>query len=98
MDFETAVRSQLPILTIVLNNGLMGGYTEWMPDAVSRYGSDRMGGRYADVATALGGHGERVAGPAELRPALERCIAAVAAGQAALCEVATHEENAMALA
>ena len=34
MDFETAVRSQLPILTIVLNNGLMGGYTQWMPDAV----------------------------------------------------------------
>ena len=29
--------------------------------------------------------------------ALERCIASVAAGRAALCEVATHEENAMAL-
>jgi thiamine pyrophosphate-dependent acetolactate synthase large subunit-like protein len=97
MDFETAVRSELPILTIVLNNGLMGGYTEWMPDAVERYASDRLGGRYADVATALGGHAERVDRPAELRPALERCIASVAAGQAALCEVATHEENAMAL-
>ncbi|MDP9259979.1 MAG: thiamine pyrophosphate-requiring protein, partial [Actinomycetota bacterium] len=55
MDFETAVRSRLPILTIVLNNGLMGGYTQWMPDAVSRYGADRLTGRYADVATALGG-------------------------------------------
>ena len=98
MDFETAVRSGLPILTIVLNNGLMGGYTEWMPDAVARYGSDRMGGRYADIATALGGHAERVDRPADLRSALERCIAAVGAGQAALCEVATHEENAMALA
>ena len=98
MDFETAVRSELPILTIVLNNGLMGGYVQWMPDAVSRYASDRLGGRYADIATALGGHGERVERPAELRPALERCIASVADGQAALCEVATHEENAMALA
>jgi thiamine pyrophosphate-dependent acetolactate synthase large subunit-like protein len=96
MDFETAVRSRLPILTIVLNNGLMGGYTEWMPDAVSRYGADRLTGRYADVATALGGHAERVERPSELRPALERCIASVAAGQAALCEVATHEEPAMA--
>jgi uncharacterized protein len=75
----------------------MGGYTEWMPDAVARYASDRLGGRYADVATALGGHGERVDRPAELRSALERCIASVAAGRAALCEVATHEENAMAL-
>ena len=44
MDFETAVRSKLPILTIVLNNGLMGGYTQWMPDAVARYASDRLGG------------------------------------------------------
>ena len=34
--------------------------------------------------------------PDELRAALERCIASVAAGQAALCEVATHEEPAMA--
>jgi thiamine pyrophosphate-dependent acetolactate synthase large subunit-like protein len=96
MDFETAVRSRLPILTIVLNNGLMGGYTQWMPDAVSRYGADRLGGRYADVARALGGHAERVDRPDELRAALERCIASVAAGQAALCEVATHEESAMA--
>jgi thiamine pyrophosphate-dependent acetolactate synthase large subunit-like protein len=96
MDFETAVRSRLPILTIVLNNGLMGGYTEWMPDAVSRYGADRLTGRYADIAAALGGHAERVERPSELRPALERCIASVAAGQAALCEVATHEEPAMA--
>jgi thiamine pyrophosphate-dependent acetolactate synthase large subunit-like protein len=96
MDFETAVRSRLPILTIVLNNGLMGGYTEWMPDAVSRYAADRLGGRYADIARALGGHAERVERPAELRAALERCIASVAAGQAALCEVATHEEPTMA--
>jgi len=96
MDFETAVRSRLPVLTIVLNNGLMGGYTQWMPDAVSRYGADRMGGRYADVARALGGHAERVERPDALRAALERCIASVAAGQAALCEVATHEESAMA--
>jgi acetolactate synthase I/II/III large subunit len=96
MDFETAVRSKLPILTIVLNNGLMGGYTEWMPDAVERYGSDRLTGRYADVARALGGHAERVDRPADLRAALERCIKSVEAGQAALCEVATHEEAAMA--
>jgi thiamine pyrophosphate-dependent acetolactate synthase large subunit-like protein len=96
MDFETAVRSDLPILTIVLNNGTMGGYGKWMPDAVERYASDRVGGRYAEVAKALGGHGERVERPADLRAALERCVASVAAGQAALCEVATHEENAMA--
>ena len=81
MDFETAVRSRLPILTIVLNNGLMGGYTEWMPDAVARYGADRLGGRYAEIAQ--GARRARRAGRAsrELRAALERCIAAVGAGR-----------------
>jgi acetolactate synthase-1/2/3 large subunit len=96
MDFETAVRCHIPIMTIVLNNGLMGGYGEWMPDAVERYAADQLGGCYADVAKALGGHAERVGHPDELRPALERCIASVTAGQAALLEVMTHEESAFA--
>ena len=81
MDFETAVRARIPILTIVLNNGLMGGYGQWMPDAVDRYASNRLGGDYAAVGRALGGHTERVGEPAELRPALERCDRRVAAGQ-----------------
>ena len=61
MDFETAVRCSIPILTIVLNNGLMGGYGEWMPDAV-----DALRRATAWAATtppsrkALGGHAERV--------------------------------------
>jgi thiamine pyrophosphate-dependent acetolactate synthase large subunit-like protein len=96
MDFETAVRCRIPILTVVLNNGVMGGYGEWMPHAVARYEADRLGGRYADIARALGGHAELVAGPEELRSALERCITSVAAGQAALLEVMTQEESAFA--
>ncbi len=47
MDFETAVRARLPILTIVMNNGLMGGYGEWMPDAVERDAANRLSGDYA---------------------------------------------------
>ena len=47
MDFETAVRAPIPILTIVMNNGIMGGYGQWMPDAVSRYSSSSLGGDYA---------------------------------------------------
>jgi thiamine pyrophosphate-dependent acetolactate synthase large subunit-like protein len=92
MDFETAVRAPIPILTIVMNNGLMGGYGRWMPDAVSRYSSSSLGGDYAAVARALGGHAEHVREPAELRAALERSMASVADGRAALLEVMTHEE------
>jgi acetolactate synthase-1/2/3 large subunit len=97
MDVETAVRCRIPIVTIVLNNGLMGGYGQWMPDAVDRYGSNRVGGEYAVLARALGAHTELVRQPAELRPALERGIASVAAGRTALLEVMTHEEHELAL-
>jgi acetolactate synthase-1/2/3 large subunit len=92
MDFETAVRCELPILTIVMNNGVMGGYQQFMPDAIARHALNRTSGDYAAVARALGGHGERVADPAALRPALERAIASVEDGVAALVEVITREE------
>jgi thiamine pyrophosphate-dependent acetolactate synthase large subunit-like protein len=94
MDFETAVRARIAILTVVLNNGLMGGYSEWMPDAVAAYGASSLGGDYAGVASALGGHAERVAECRELRPAIERCVASVESGRASLLEVLTHEETA----
>ena len=97
MDVETAVRARIPIITIVLNNGLMGGYGQWMPDAVDRYGSNRLAGDYSAIGRALGAHTELVAEPAQLRPALERCVASVAAGQTALLEVMTHEEHELAL-
>jgi acetolactate synthase-1/2/3 large subunit len=92
MDFETAVRARIPILTIVMNNGTMGGYGKWMPEAVERFASSSMGGDYAAVARALGGHSEHVREPAELRPALERAIASTRDGRATLLEVLTHEE------
>jgi len=92
MDFETAVRAPIPILTIVMKNGIMGGYGQWMPDAVERYSSSSLGGDYAAIGRALGGHAELVREPAELRPALERSIASVADGRATLLEVMTHEE------
>jgi acetolactate synthase-1/2/3 large subunit len=97
MDLETAVRERIPILTVVMNNGLMGGYGEYMPDAVDRYGSNQLGGGYAEVGTALGAYSERVADPAELQAGLQRCIASVESGRTALLEVMTHEEPTLAL-
>jgi acetolactate synthase I/II/III large subunit len=97
MDFETAVRCDIPILTIVMNNGLMGGYEEWMPDAVERFSANRLGGDYAAIGKALGGYSDRVDRPDQLRPALERCYSAIGSGRAALLEVMTHEEHRLAL-
>ncbi|MDX6565006.1 MAG: hypothetical protein QOE10_668, partial [Gaiellales bacterium] len=96
MDFETAVRCRIPILTVVLNNGLMGGYTEWMPDAVERDKANLLGGSYADLARALGGHAERIERTSDLRAGIERCVASVDSGRATLLEVITSEEQSLA--
>lgn len=92
MDFETAVRAEIPIMTIVLNNSLMGGYAHYMPDAVERYAAHRLTGDYVGVAQALGGYAERVARPGDLRFALKRCLRSVEDGRPALLEITTREE------
>jgi thiamine pyrophosphate-dependent acetolactate synthase large subunit-like protein len=93
MDFETAVRCELPILAVVLRNGIMGGYGRHMPVATERYQANRLSGDYVTIARGLGGYAESAASPTELRPALQRCIEQVESGRAALLEVITHEEG-----
>jgi len=92
LDIETAVRSEIPILTVVLNNGVMTKYDHHMPEATERYGSNRLGGNYAGVAAALGAHAQRVETPDELGPALQRARAANREGQTALVEVLSKAE------
>ncbi|PZM14732.1 decarboxylase [Rhizobium tubonense] len=92
IDFETAIRCNLPILTIVMRNNVLGGYAASMPVATRKYGANRMSGGYAPIAEALGGYGECVTDPRNLRPALLRGLGRVCAGQAALIEVVTQEE------
>jgi hypothetical protein len=36
LDIETAVRAEVPILTVVLNNGVMTNYDSYMPEATAR--------------------------------------------------------------
>ena len=96
LDIETAVRSQIPILTIVLNNGLMTGYKQkLMPYASAHWDSHKLGGRYAEIAQAMGAYAERVETPDELRSALPRCLAENAAGRPALIDVVVKEEIAV---
>jgi acetolactate synthase-1/2/3 large subunit len=92
MDFETAVRNRIPILTILMNNGVMGGYTKKQPIATKLFGIHRLSGHYAKVAEALGGYGERVEKTAEVKPALQRAISVAEAGNPAFLEVITAEE------
>jgi thiamine pyrophosphate-dependent acetolactate synthase large subunit-like protein len=98
MEVETAVRERLPILTVVLNNSCMGGYTNYMPTASERYGSNRLSGDYTAVARGLGAHAERVERPADVVAALRRGIVATREGRPVVLEMITKEEPVYPLA
>jgi acetolactate synthase-1/2/3 large subunit len=93
MDFETAVRERLPIMSILLNNSSMAMELNVMPTATEKYRSTDIGGNYADFAKALGGHGERVSKVADIVPAIKRGIAATQAGKPVLLEFMTSQEQ-----
>jgi acetolactate synthase I/II/III large subunit len=91
MEFDTMIRHSLPIVAVMGNNGIWAlehhpmkflyGYSlaaELRPET-----------RYDEVVSALGGHGELVRSPDELRPALDR---AFASGKPALVNVLTDPE------
>jgi acetolactate synthase I/II/III large subunit len=92
MDFETAVRERIPILSILLNNFSMAIELKVMPVATEKYRSTDISGDYAAFARAMGGYGERVERLAEIVPAIRRGIAATERGQPALLEFITTKE------
>jgi len=92
MDFETAVRERIPILSILLNNFSMAIEIPIMKTATEKYRSTDISGHYADMARAFGGHGERVTEPDEIVPALKRAIAKTREGTPALLEFITEKE------
>jgi thiamine pyrophosphate-dependent acetolactate synthase large subunit-like protein len=92
MDFETAVRERIPILSILFNNFSMAIEIPIMPVSQAKYGSTDISGHYADMARAFGGYGERVTDPNDIVAALKRGIAATERGQAALIEFITAKE------
>ena len=89
MDFETAVRERIPILSILLNNFSMAIELKVMPVSTEKYRSTDISGDYAAMARAFGGYGERIEKPADIVPAIKRGIAATEKGQPALLEFIT---------
>ena len=93
MDFETAAREQIPILTIMFNNSALGGYEKHMPVATERFRTKFLSGDYAKVAEGLGGYSEKVENPADIIPAIQRAQKETEAGKPALLEIITREET-----
>jgi acetolactate synthase I/II/III large subunit len=77
MEIETALRAGTAPVIVVSNNSSWGDVryeeTEWFG---STTGTDITPARYDLLCEALGGHGELVERPDELRPALDRALAA----------------------
>ena len=92
-EFDTFVRFNIPVVSVVGND------RQWGQISVGQramYGKDRViasllgdNARYDQVVAALGGHGEFVVEPKDIRPALER---ALAAGKPACVNVITDPE------
>ena len=93
LDFETAVRNNIPTLTIVLNNNFMAAETHSMQASHERYGTMNILGNYADLAKSLGGWSERVEEPGQIVPALQRARKVTDDGKAALLEFITSREH-----
>jgi len=93
LDFETAVRSAIPILTIVLNNSSMAVETRHMKTSHDLFRTRDLRGNYSDIAKALGGWSERVTEPGGIKAAIGRARKATDSGRTALLEFVTAEEH-----
>ena len=94
MDIETAVRADLPIITIVLNNSTMAIYQDSrFPVSVERYNIKGVTGRFSEVAEALGAYSEKITDPQEIIPAIKRAQKENRNGRTVLLEFITKEEG-----
>ncbi len=92
MDFETAVRERIPVLSVLFNNHSMAIEIPVMPTSQAKYGATDISGNYARMAEAFGGYGERIESPDEIIPALKRGIRKTEEGVPALLEFMTSKE------
>jgi len=72
LDFETAVRTKLPITTIVLKNSTMAIETNHMKISHEKFKARDLDGDYADIARSLGGWSEVIDDPEDIASSLLR--------------------------
>jgi acetolactate synthase I/II/III large subunit len=93
LDFEAAVRCDVPIITIVLNNSTMAIETKNLQLSHELYRTRDVGGSYAALARDLGGYGERIDDPAEIGAAIVRARGLAEDGTPVLLEFITSAET-----
>ena len=96
LDLETSVRAELPITTVLLNNGAMSTYEGTSligPVSKKEYGVSSMKGDYAKIAKGLGAEGIRVEKPDELEMALKNAQQLNKDGKTVLIDVISNVES-----
>src|SRR5712692_818367 len=95
IELDTSARHHLPVVVVVVNNGGWGDVRHeqrmWYGDEADQ-GAVLSGMRYDLLAESVGGHGERVAEPDQVRPALERALKATELGTPSVVDVTTDPE------
>ena len=78
MEFDTLVRHRVPVVCVIGNNGIWALEKHPMQSMLGTSVAADLapGTSYDKVVEALGGHGERVERPVDIRPALERAFKA----------------------
>jgi acetolactate synthase-1/2/3 large subunit len=96
IEMETALRENLPILTVVSNNSGYAVYSNRERSVLKSIEGNVVSSSsdisYAVMAESLGCYGERIEEPDEIIPALKRGIQKVNSGKPALIEVITELE------
>ncbi|MHB9092191.1 MAG: thiamine pyrophosphate-dependent enzyme [Chloroflexota bacterium] len=89
-DIETAVRYQIPTLTLLYNNSAMGIVMDIQKASFgSRYTMVELGGDYVAISKALGAYAERVTTPDQIVPAIKRALVKIDDGVPAVVEFVT---------
>lgn len=92
IDFKTAVREQILILSVLFNNFSMAIEIPIMSVSTEKYRSTDISGNYANMAKAFGGYDERVETPSQIIPTIQRGIQKTQEGVPALLEFITAKE------
>jgi acetolactate synthase-1/2/3 large subunit len=92
VELDTCARHHIGVVVVVVNNGGWGDVRheqEQLFGVGAAAGSPPSGVRYDLVATAMGGHGERVTTHEEVGPALDRALRASRDGVPAVVDAVT---------
>ena len=94
LDVETAVRCNIPTMTIVINNAYMSIYdNSRFPVAMEKYNVKALSGEFSEVAQAMGAYTEKITDPSEIIHAIKRGITATEEGKTVVLEFITKDEG-----